>query len=338
VAPQQEVIKMVSGRVGSTPAAPVEQLAAWHEGMLEQLEGLDLASRIVTTRPASGEVVRGDRFLDADYLRSAIESAGASLHGRLPVQPKSDEEREVKLAAAASRFTRYYMASLSFAAFVALARGVGLDFAADRCMKVITHGLPGDLLLGDPGDGVVTCAERPAAWPIEGSTVATIGELRAHVWKQLYGEHFAPLIALTRELTRAPTNLLWSNAAEMVAFVADQAVAHLSPSEAAPFVEDTDALLNADGIPGVAGPNPMRGLIEWIPVDEPDFPRGVQLRPHCCITYVLPVRTGLLCGNCPFLPLEDRIALTRERLKGGRGGPAELRSIEIGRKKIRTAD
>ena len=102
-----------SGRVADASREPQSE---WLEGMLEQLEALDLASRIVTTPPASGEVVRGDRFLDADYLRGAIESAGASLHGRLPVQPKSDEAREVKLMAAASRFTRYYMASVTFAA------------------------------------------------------------------------------------------------------------------------------------------------------------------------------------------------------------------------------
>jgi hypothetical protein len=329
---------MVSGGVDSASATPADRLQAWQEGMLEELEALGLADRIVTTPPSSGEVVRGDRFFDAEYLRGAIESAGASLHGRLPVQAKSDEEREVKLAAAASRFTRYYMASLTFTAFVGLARGVGLDLAAQRCTKVIMHGLPGVSLLGDPGDGVVKCAERPAAWPIDGQTVATIDELRAHVWKQLYGENFVPLIALTQETTRATGNLLWSNAAEVVAFVADQAVALLDPTEAAPFVEEADALLNADVVPGIAGPNPMRGLIEWVPVDEPDFPRGVQLRPHCCITYVLPVRTGLLCGNCPFLPLEDRIALTRERLNAGRGGPAELRSIEIGRRKLRAPD
>jgi len=329
---------MASGQLDSATATPAERLRAWQEGMLEQLEALGLADRIMTTPPSSGEVVRGGRFFAAEYLRDAIESAGASLHGRLAVQPKSDEEREVKLTAAASRFTRYYMSSLTFAAFVGLARGVGLDLAPHRCTKVFMHGLPGGYLLGDPGEGVVTCAERAAAWPIDGQTVATIGELRAHVWKQLYGENFAPLIALTKETTRATGNLLWSNAAEMVAFVADQAVALLDPTEAAPFVEDADALLNADVVPGIAGPNPMRGLIEWVPVDEPDFPRGVQLRPHCCITYVLPVRTGLLCGNCPFLPLEDRIALTRERLNGGRGGPAELKSIEIGRRKLRTAD
>jgi hypothetical protein len=329
---------MASGGVDSATAMPADRLRSWQEGMLEQLEALGLADRIATTPPSSGEVVRGDRFFDAEYLRDAIESAGASLHGLLPVQPKSDEEREVKLAGAASRFTRYYMASLTFAASVALARGVGLDLAVQRCTKVIMHGLPGVYLLGDPGDGVVKCAQRPAAWPVDGQMVETIGEVRAHVWKQLYGEHFAPLIALTQETTRATGNLLWSNAAEMVAFVADQAVALLDPTDAATFVEDADALLNADVVPGIAGPNPMRGLIEWVPVDDPDFPRGVQLRPHCCITYVLPVRTGLLCGNCPFLPLEDRIALTRERLSGGRGGPAELKSIEIGRRKLRTAD
>jgi Ferric iron reductase FhuF-like transporter len=305
--------------------------------MLEQIQALGL-DRVAMTAPPSAEVVRGDRFLDPEYLRRAIWDAGASFVGHLPAQPDSDEQREVKLTAAASRFTRYYIASLSFVALVGLARGVGLDLAVHRCTKTIAHGLPRDVVLDDLGDDVVTCAERPAAWPIEGSTVGSIDDLRQHVWRQLYGQNFAPLVSLTQKASRATGKLLWSNAAEMVAYVADQAAVSLSPSEAAPFIEDADALLNAEALPGVAGPNPMRGLIERVSVDEPDLPLGLHTRPHCCITYVLPVRTGLLCGNCPFLPVEDRIALVRERRSGERGGPAELHSIAVGRRRIRTEE
>jgi hypothetical protein len=325
----------VSEHSRTVASRPTQQRRGWHEGILEQIQELGL-DRVVMTAPPSAEVVRGDRFFEPEYLRDAIWSAGVSFAGHLPAQPDSDEQRDVKLTAAASRFTRYYMGSLSFVAFVGLARGIGLDLAPHRCTKAIVHGLPRDSVLGDLGDDVLTCAERPAVWPVDGPMVGTVAELRHHVWGQLYGRNFAPLIELTQKTTRATGKVLWSNAAEMAAFVADQAAVNLSPTAAAPFVEDADALLNAETLPGVAGPNPLRGLIEREPVGEGDFPLGLHTRPHCCITYVLPVRTGLLCGNCPFLSAEDRIALTRERRDGGRGGPAELHSIEVGRRRIRT--
>ncbi|MGH9246535.1 MAG: hypothetical protein ACRD29_19935 [Acidimicrobiales bacterium] len=74
-------------------------------------------------------------------------------------------------------------------------------------------------------------------------------------------------------------------------------------------------------------------------VGEPDFSLGVQTRRHCCITFLLPERLGRLCSNCPFLPVDDRMALIRERRSGpdrAPDGPAERRSIEHGLPKLKS--
>ena len=132
-------------------------------------------------------------------------------------------------------------------------------------------------------------------------------------------------------------SLVWTNAAEWVANVSDAADEYLAADEAAPFLADRITLFAGDAIPGVSGPNPMRGLISWRRFDAPDFPHGVQTRQVCCVTYMLPDRLGRLCQNCDFLPLEDRVALVRERHgvpMGTPGGPAERRAIAVGRRKL----
>jgi hypothetical protein len=53
---------------------------------------------------------------------------------------------------------------------------------------------------------------------------------------------------------------------------------------------------------------------------------------------MLPDRHGRLCDNCPFLPLENRVALIRERLGAAGGdatGPARQRAIDIGLAKLK---
>jgi ferric iron reductase protein FhuF len=160
------------------------------------------------------------------------------------------------------------------------------------------------------------------------------------VWRKLYAQHLAPLFARVLELTRVSTNTMWSNAAEWVGVVSDAALEYARVEAAEPFTAERVALLGAGSLPGVAGSNPLRGVVQWAPVDEPDFPLGVQTRVHCCMTYLLPDRLGRLCANCPFLPLEDRVALFRERHDrplGAPGGAAEQRSIECGLKKVAEA-
>jgi hypothetical protein len=126
---------------------------------------------------------------------------------------------------------------------------------------------------------------------------------------------------------------MWSNCAESPAMVSDAAEEYLNSGRARAYVEDRIAVLQADALPNVSGPNPMRGLIEWLPTDAPECPHGLQTRKMCCATYLLPDRLGRLCQNCSLLCVEDRVALMRERHgvpMGSPGGPAEQRAIEVG--------
>jgi hypothetical protein len=101
-------------------------------------------------------------------------------------------------------------------------------------------------------------------------------------------------------------------------------------------VADRVALLEAERLPGVPGGNPLRDSVEWVPVEDGDsreFPAAVSTRRLCCLTYLLRERLGVLCQNCPYLPVSTRAAMVRERhhvATGGPPGPATLRSKEIG--------
>lgn len=68
-----------------------------------------------------------------------------------------------------------------------------------------------------------------------------------------------------------------------------------------------------------------------------DFPNGVGRRRICCLTYMLEDRLGRQCGTCPFLSLDERIAMVREEHgvpMGAPGGPAQARAIAVGRRKL----
>jgi ferric iron reductase protein FhuF len=130
---------------------------------------------------------------------------------------------------------------------------------------------------------------------------------------------------------------MWTNAAEWVSMVSNAADEYLGPERAAPFVEDRIALFSADTLPGVPGPNPLRDLIEWDAYVADDFPRGVERRRICCMTYMLSDRLGRLCSNCPFLSVDERVAMVREEHghpMGSPGGPAQRRAIEVGLGKL----
>jgi hypothetical protein len=113
----------------------------------------------------------------------------------------------------------------------------------------------------------------------------------------------------------------------------DSARGNLEPALAEPVVAECQALLDAESLPGFGGkPNPLRGLLEWVPFDGGPW-YGIQTRHLCCLLYLHTDRHGRLCQNCPLLPLPDRASLFRER--GGMGppkpdGPAERRCAEVG--------
>jgi Ferric iron reductase FhuF-like transporter len=320
------------------PETTVPSDEAWQAALIARLQtlGPSVGDRLVARPPTGSDLVPAERFGEVDFLRRSIVDCGESLAGSMD-GTVVDDVPEMRLAVAASRFTRHYVSSLTSAALVGLASGLGLDLSPRRCVMVVRGSLPRQSLVADSDDGLVTCDRRPSTWRTEGGSVSTVDDLRRYVWSRLYAEHLAPLFAATTVLTGAAPQLLWSNAAEWVAYVADSAVERLGQTGAVPIVEESEALLHADAIPGIDGPNPLAGLMAWIPVEASDFPRGVPTRRHCCITYLLPARLGRLCENCPFLPLGERIALGREtrQAPGARGGPAEMRSIAIGLKKVR---
>lgn len=315
----------------------IQARPAWHASLAGELERLDrwLRGRFVPEPAPTDEVVPATQYHDLDYLRAAI-SRGKFTTMSPPIDV-SGENVDVDLRIAVSRFTRQYSSSVSAVALTALANGVGLDCSAARCRVIIRANIPFLTVLDVPEGEPLRCGERPTTWPVEGREVATLGELREFVWRKLYAENLAPLFARTREVTRVATNLAWTNAAEWVANVSDAADEYLTPEEAKPYREDRLALLDAPTIPGIPGANTLRGLVDWLPYDAPDFPHGVQTRGICCVTYMLPDRLGRLCQNCGFLPIQDRVDLIRERHgkpMGTPGGPAEKHSIAVGRRKL----
>ncbi len=317
-------------------------VATWAEPLESELALLNrwFEGRFVTAPAAGDEVVPAEQYRQPQFLEAAIARARtvhvAALGAGHPAAA-SDDGVSLDLRIAISRFTRQYASSLSALALVSLANGIGLNVAASHVRFVVRSNVPFQCVLDTPPEDIVRSAARPTTWSAEGPELASLAELRAWVWQRLYGEHLAPLFDAVQSVARVSPSLIWSNAAEWVALVADTAEEYLSPVAARPYVADRRALLAAASIPGVPGPNPMSGLISWEQTDAPDLPRGVPTRRVCCVTYLLADRLGRLCQNCPFLPLEARVALIRERhgvAMGETPGPAALRSIEVGLAKI----
>lgn len=308
--------------------------ALWQDLMVRQLQGLGrwVEGRLVTEPDSTRTLVPAERYLDRAYLRQAIDAAVAI--GRDPADAGA-EPIDVRIAA--SRFSRHYASALSTVALTGLARGVGIDVSMARCTMVLDYNVPMLAMIDVPDRDVLRCAERPTAWPVDGPVVGSLDELRAYVWRRLYSENIEPVFARVLELVNVSPKLLWANAAEWVGMVSDAAAEYLEASDAAPFIADRKALLDADVLPGRCGPNPLRHQLDWVPSGADGFPSEVQTRRLCCLTYLLPDRRGRLCQNCGFLSLEDRVALTRERHGVSRGnptGPAEQRSIDAGLAKL----
>jgi hypothetical protein len=300
-------------------ARAADRLGRWFEG------------RLVLSPGPDDLVVPAVQLLtdDAALLRLIRSSIPADL----PPLPPGHADRRTDPRILASRFARLYSNATTGAALIALACGVGLDLSPASCSIVFRGPVAGGVALDIAADRIVRCAERPAAWPVGGPCLDTVGELRAYVWTRYYGEHIAPLFSRIAELTNVSPKLLWSNSAEMAGLVGDSAEEYLDPAEATPFLADSRALLDAEQLPGVPGGNPMRHRLEWTPYDDGSFPREVQLRRMCCLVLYLADRYGRLCQNCPHLPIDERVALIRERhglSQSDPRGPAEQQAINRG--------
>ncbi len=320
------------------------QAGRWRESLAKDLDRLGrwIEGRVLSSPVPGGECVAAERYRRPDVLHAAITRAAAPVF-QDPAQDPGAADRDngtqagLDLRIAVSRLTRHYTAPLTFAAIGGLAWGAGIDLAASRCSMLVRFNVPFVLSL-DRCSSVLGCVERPARWPLPGAAVRTLGELRQRVWRGLYAQNIAPLFDQITAQVGVSAKLLWANAAEAVGMVSDAAEEYLGPAEAEPFVTERRALLESASLPGLAGPNPLRGQLDWVPVAGRGHPATAQTRRMCCLTYLLDDRRGRLCQNCPYLPLDDRVALIRERhgvaIDQTRNGPALQRSIDVGRAKL----
>ena len=313
---------------------PGGRRASWRAGLARRLDEFGYTRGGFVLAPGPDDtLIPATRFFDRDHLRWAIAQTVPALRGR-DLRPGDDAGKHMRIAA--SRFSRRYASLLSAATLVGLANGIGLDVSPARCAAVIRPNGQYRLLLdgADGPDEVVRCAERPTPWPVGGPVVPTVAVLRDYVWRRLYADHLAPVYALALDIVPVAPHLLWSSAAEWAGLISDLAEAHLDAVAARPYVADRRALLGAATLPGLPGPNPLLGKIEWTPVAGDDHPKAVQTRRHCCITFLLDDRFGRLCDNCPYLSIEDRAALVRAkhgRPAGSPQSPAEQRIMRRAR-------
>jgi hypothetical protein len=312
---------------------------AWQASLRREMAALgrSVGGRFADVSASRSGFVPVARLLQSPHLENLIRCAGGLERRAAEGEAISD----VDMTIAVSRFARQYCGTVSAVALVGLAHGVGIDMSPRRCSVTLTNiELPATsrrfvVAVDLTGGEVLRCAQRPTSLPVTGPVVATVDELREYVWSRLFGAHYDRLFRQMRDLAPrvSPTALLWTSAAEAVGVLSDAAEEHLGPQAAARFVADRRALLDAETLAGVAGPNPLRGRLVWEPVGA-DPHRRVQTRRMCCLNYLLPERDGLLCENCPYLPPEDRAALVRERRTlpaGSAAGPASRRAQEVGR-------
>lgn len=310
----------------SAPRSP-ETLTPWRQGLATELDSLGrwFEGRLAPDTTVGDELVPAVRLLTDEQLLA--RTIYRQVPDKLSELPAGHEDRRKDPRILASRFARLYSNAVTGAALVGLARGIGLDLSPQHCAIVFRGTIATGVILDIADDEILRCAQRPATLSASGRIVDTVADLRAFVWSALYGNHIAPLYARVLDQVNVSAKLLWSNSAEMVGLLYDAAEEYLTPDRAAPIIADSWALLNAGELPGVPGPNPLRGRLEWVPHDDGGgFPRQVQQRRMCCLVMHLEDRYGRLCQNCPYLPLDEQVALIRERhglSQSDPRGPAE---------------
>jgi hypothetical protein len=205
---------------------PAGRETGWRKSLVLQLQELGrwLEGRFVVEPTARDQMIQAENYLDPDFLRAAIEAVKTThLAGNYRAPEgfdTADDDHDIDVRIAASRFTRQYCSSISIAALTALACGVGLDLSIRRCRMVLRNNMPFFVHLDVDESAILRCRERPTQWPIcEGPVVDSLAELRAHVWRKLYAENVVPLFERVHQLTKIAPRLLWSNCAEWPAMV-----------------------------------------------------------------------------------------------------------------------
>lgn len=320
------------------PAMTTHSETDWRQWLAGQFEQLSrwFQGRFVLEIGAGDETVAATRLQDDAYLREMLLKMHEQQQVGNPDANTVATSAERGTIISSSRLTRHYSSALTTAAITGLAGGVGFDLSPQHCTMIFASGVPFRLMLGDPSEPapLLAALEGISDIPPDVPRVASREELRQIVWRNVYGEHLAPLFRRLTAITKASPALLWTNAAEWPAMIHDAALEYLEPDAAAPLVEESLAVLNAAALPGVDDIQaPLRDRIEWTTMTGDHGEVTVQTRKMCCLTYLLADRFGRLCQNCPYLEPDDRVALAAERhnvAMGTKGGDAEQRAIAKG--------
>jgi hypothetical protein len=323
----------VTGHGSSSVATtPIE----WREGIRLRVDQLGryIEGRFLPGPNPDVEAVPAERFLDDEYLEKVMTQAAGAEAAAAAVAAGRNGPAALEFHAGVSRFVRHYTGSLSIAALVGLAEGIGLDVSPMHCTMIMWKDVPFRIIVDLPDSDVLRCEERSTSLLAEGPVLETLAELRTHVWHALYGEHIGPLIARVADITGISTALLWTNTAEWVGVISQAAREYLGEESAQPFMADQQAILVAGRLPGVDNDvNPLRDRLDWTPLERDSYPYELATRRLCCLTYMLDDRSGRLCASCPQLPLDEKIALVLERHgvpADAPGGEAEKQATERG--------
>jgi ferric iron reductase protein FhuF len=109
---------------------------------------------------------------------------------------------------------------------------------------------------------------------------------------------------------RLAGKVLWAHVAEQVEEFAEEAMYVASGGVREAMDAVRRLLLFSEEIPGVDGPNPLLGRLQWDDFDDPVLPRPIQMRKPCCLFYLLP--EGPYCRSCDLIPFERRHEMWRE--------------------------
>jgi len=251
--------------------------------------------------PAGREVVPAQELLSAARLPDFFNRAILEWTAR----PQDEDVR-----AAASRFARRYCGSVAAAALIPLAHGVAVDVQLDRLAFVIRTEMPMGVVLSMDSDAVAVSGDRPTRWPLGGQDRGSAWVLRDQALTSLVRDNLAPAFERILATAHVSMKLLWSTAAEQIDMLYENGVDDPDQARQAAQAEDRDAILFGPRLPGHPGPNPMLDLLTWESVDDPDFPRPLQVRRICCINYVVPGRQAY-CRTCGLLRADERLALWR---------------------------
>jgi len=236
-----------------------------------------------------------------------MESVTLRRYAARAVKEWSDRPLDEDPRAAVSRLIRRYLGSVVTAALVPLVHGVGLELAPERVRVIMQSDLPQGTIID--AREVLVSAERPATWPVRGTEVASVAQLRDRVIAALLGHISWSFAAIIGSIKVSP-NLLWSTAAEQVDLLWEYAIDGPTPAAFAAASADREQLLFANALPGIAGPNPMRDLLYWEPAG--DRVHQIQVRRVCCANFVVPGRTQGYCRNCDLITEERRLVMWDE--------------------------